>query len=388
MFGPVQVLEGQGAAARVGDVLVDQWNVELGPIFVLCDPELTNLVTRVRDSLERRGYRVDLFTAVAPEPDLAVAESVAAAVRRQPFVAVVGFGGGSTLDMAKVAAVAARNEGSVEAFIGDNRVSGPISTLALVPTTAGSGAEASRNAMVSVKGIKQRISSARIVPSIAVLDPALTTGLPPHVTAAGGMDALSHAVESYLSTSAMSLTDQVAVDAIRGIVANLPKVMKDPGDLLARREMLAAAYFGGLALNAGAVIGHSIAYTIAARTTLGHGATCALALPYALAYNLGAVRRQGRLKRLAEALTGDRDATPLALVEIVYELAATCNLPTSLQAVGIEHTKVPAMAQECLTRFPRPNNPEPLDIAGLTLLYEHMFDGDPLGMMRTPRFAA
>lgn len=388
MFAPAQVVEGVGTAGTVGDVLADQWTIARAPVFFTYDPELEPLAKLVRASLERRDYEVESYTRVKPEPDLVTAQDIARAARRREFAAVVGLGGGSTLDMAKVAAIAAHNDGPVESFIGNDKVSRATAPLVLVPTTAGSGAEASRNAMLSIDGIKQRISSVRIVPSVAILDPTLTLGLPPRVTAASGLDALSHAVESYLSTNATPLTDTVALDAVELVSGNLLDTIAHPRDLAARQRMLEAAYFGGLALNAGAVIGHSIAYTVALRTGLSHGMTTALALPYAVAYNLGAIERRNRLRLLAHALTGDRHACTLSVVEALYGFLTSCGLPSSLKAVGIHHDELPHMVDDCLTHFPRSNNPEPLGREALIALYEHMFEGDPLGMARLPRFAA
>ncbi len=383
LFAPAQVLEGRGTAGTLGQVLADQWAVAAGPVLFAHDPELAHLAPTVRASLESAGYEVKAFTDLRPEPDLATADRIAAAARRRPFAAVVGLGGGSTLDMAKVAAVAAANPGPVEGFIGENRVARPTAMLALVPTTAGSGAEASRNAMLSIDGIKKQIRSVRIVPAIAVLDPELTVGLPPGVTAATGMDALSHAIESYMSTNHSPLTDVAALDAVRLVARHLRTAYARPGDIEARQGMLAAAYFGGLALNAGAVLGHSVAYTVASRTGLAHGVTTALALPYALAYNLGALERDDRLAALARALGVGPDAAAISVVEAAFDLLVRCDLPTSLRAVGIARADLTAMVDECVARFPRPNNPRALAPEPLAALYEHMFEGDPLGLARS-----
>lgn len=383
LFAPVQVLEGAGTAATLGDVLAGQWAIAPGTVFFAYDPALSRLAAPVEASLRQSGYAVEAFADLTPEPDLAVAEAVAAAVRRTPCTAVVGLGGGSTLDMAKVAAIAAHNPGPVEGFIGDGRVAQATATLALIPTTAGSGAEASRNAMVSVRGLKRQIRSVRIVPSIAVLDPELTFDLPAPVTAATGLDALSHAVESYISTGASRLTDVAALTAVARVASGLIDSLTHPRDAQARLLMLEAAYFGGLALNAGAVVGHSVAYTIAARTGLSHGVTTGLALPYAVAYNAGELVRSGRLAALGAALTGDRHPSASAVVERLNDLVLAGGLPASLAALGIAQSALPAMVDECLTRFPRPNNPRPFDREGLFALYEHLFAGDPLGLART-----
>ena len=294
----------------------------------------------------------------------------------------MGLGGGSAMDMAKLAAALATNAGEVGDFMGAVRFERAPLPLVLVPTTAGTGAEATRVSMLSVGGQKAIIVSPQLVPSAAVLDPNLTLSLPPSVTASTGIDALSHALEALMSTNSSPFTDAASLSAVSVIARWLPVAYREPSNLEARRAMLFAAYQAGLSLNAGVVLGHSVAYTVANRARLPHGVTCAVALPYCAAYNARAVKNQ--MERVAACLPqGARVESVNDVVRWLASLNKALGIPASLQEVGVERRDLPAMADECLSRYPRPNNPVPVEREGLLELYDHLFTGDIGGYAAT-----
>ncbi len=379
-LGPARLYFGDGAAAKLHEVLRDcgvNGGVSGGRVLMVADRDVVRLeLSEVpKASLTANGFEVDTFSDVVGEPELTVVQSLIERVRAAPYTAVVGLGGGSAMDMAKLAAALATNAGEVGDFIGAVRFERVPLPLVLLPTTAGTGAEATRVSMLSVGGQKAIIVSPQLVPAAAVLDPNLTLSLPPSVTASTGIDALSHALEALMSKNSTPFTDAAALSAVSVIARWLPVAYQEPSNLEARRAMLFAAYQAGLSLNAGVVLGHSVAYTIANRAGLPHGVTCAVALPYCAAYNARAVN--GQMERVAELLPqGARAENASDVVHWLASLNEALGIPASLQEVGVERRDLPAMVDECLSRYPRPNNPVPVEREGLLELYEHLFAGD------------
>lgn len=251
--------------------------------------------------------------------------------------------------------------------------------LVLVPSTAGTGAEASRNTIVNHDNRKFVIGSARLVPAVAILDPALTVTCPPGVTAASGMDALAHAVETTLSTWANPFTTVNGLAAVRPIARWLRTAHEDGGNLVARRAMLYSAYHAGLSLNAATLLGHSMAYTIATRTNLPHGVTTGMSLPYCVAYDAQGTRDQ------VQALAAEIGVPTGELARWIQRLAKEVGLPRSLREVGFGPKDIPAMVEDCLVKYPRPNNPVPFTRERLTQLYGYFLDGDVDGAVEAMR---
>ena len=336
----------------------------------------TGIVQRVTGHLG--GVRFEVFDEVEAEPRLEVAQAVADRVRSGGYDLVIGVGGGSSMDMAKVAAGFATNEGEARTFVGNNLFSRKPLPSVMVPTTAGTGAELTVTSMVTVKGHKQWINSPLLLPSVALVDPELTMSMPPGVTAATGLDALCHNTEAYLSNLASPITDSAALEGISLIVANLEKAYDSGGDRLARESMSLGALLGGIALQAKMVYGHSIGYTIATRYRLAHGVSCGLPLPYILSNY--AVACAPKLKRLAEAFgvesKGDPEAVGLALAERAKGIAAHLKVPTSLKELGVPEGELGGLADECLAMYPRPNSPLVFDARSMNALYRRMWEGD------------
>jgi alcohol dehydrogenase len=365
-FGTVQTVgtEAKALGATKALVVTDKVMVKTG------------IVQRVTGHLE--GVRFEVFDEVEAEPRLEVAQVVADRVRSGGYDLVIGVGGGSSMDMAKVAAGFATNGGEARAFVGNNLFAKePLSSI-MIPTTAGTGAELTVTSMVTVEGHKQWINSPLLLPSVALVDPELTMSMPPGVTAATGMDALCHNAEAYLSNLASPITDSAALEGIALIVANLEKAFDSGGDRLARESMSLGALMGGIALQAKMVYGHSIGYTIATRYRLAHGVSCGLPLPYILSNY--AVACAPKLKRLAEAFgvesAGEPEAVGPALAEKAKKIAAHLKIPTSLKELGVPEGELAGLAEECLSMYPRPNSPLVFDVKSMSLLYRRMWEGD------------
>jgi len=335
----------------------------------------TGIAKRVTDGL---GVGFDVYDEVEAEPRIEVGQGVADRVRSSAYDLVVGVGGGSSMDMAKVAAGFATNKGPARSFVGNNLFPNRPLPSIMVPTTAGTGAELTVTSMVTVDGHKQWINSALLLPSVAVVDPELTMSMPPGVTAATGMDALCHNTEAYLSGLASPITDSAALEGIGAIVRNLEKAFDFGGDRAAREAMSLGALMGGISLQAKMVYGHSIGYTIATRFKLPHGVSCGLPLPYIISNY--AVACAPKMKRLAEAYgvppAEDPSELGVAVAGRVKEIAAHLKIPATLKELGVAEADLPGLAAECVNMYPRPNSPLVFDEKSMGRLYRKMWEGN------------
>lgn len=356
--GPRRVLAGRGAATELGVELRAAHALPgAGPVVIVVDAAVQELGLADASiaSLGPAGFVVGPALVIAGEPTSEEVERFVAAHDETP-AAVVGIGGGSAMDAAKLVALASVNELDLRRGLSPAEAVLPGPPVVLTPTTAGTGSEATAVAMLWDDGRKRMFSHQELVASAAILDSDLLATLPSAVTASGGLDAVSHAIESVLSEYRSPLTVAAASAAFSALVRWLPEAYED-GSASSRMATLMAAYQAGLALNASVVVGHSMAYAIAARTGLSHGATCAMALPYCLAYCRPAAA--DRLARLAIAagLGGEDDAT--------FRWVAATNdalgIPISLASVGIEAEQLSALAAEVVESYPRPNNPTPVE---------------------------
>lgn len=336
----------------------------------------TGIADRVTSRMGTASY--DMYDEVEPEPKVEVADSVARKVRGGHYDLVVGLGGGSSMDMAKVAAGFATNEGPARKFVGNDQfASRPIPSI-MIPTTAGTGAELTVTSMVTVDGHKQWINSPLLLPSVALVDPELTLTMPQSVTAATGLDALCHNTEAYFSALANPITDSAALEGVALTSSNLQTVYDSGSDRKAREAMSLGALLGGIALQARMVYGHSIGYTTATRFRLAHGVSCGMVLPYIIAnYSIACAPK---MRRLAEAFgIGGQADEPVMLGKAVAEktkaMVAHLRIPTTLKELGVEEEDLGTLAKECLELYPRPNSPLVFDEKSMTHFYRMMWEG-------------
>lgn len=333
------------------------------------------LPTQLKSLLDP-DFSLEVLALPPHEPKEDTLRLVAQIARLSPsFVAVIGVGGGSALDMAKFAALVATNPGDPEAFFRGSPVANPPIPVVAIPSTAGTGAEVSRSVVASLGGRKASVNHPGLVPVAAVLDPTLTVSVPKQVTVWTGLDALSHCIEALLSTRASPLTDAVALQGIRLILRYLPICTEHGGNLEARSQMQVAAYLGGLALAAGMVVGHSIAHTLSNRFGLPHGLACALALPACVAWNASAIPEKVGL--IGEALgLGQGHNTPAKVVQTLQQFISSLGVPTAWREMLPLPDGLDGLAEECVLYYPRPNNPRPLETTSLAKLYEAAYEGN------------
>lgn len=373
-LSPAVTWMGRGSAAALGEGLQAILGVPPGQVLLAVDPAIegSSLLDGVLASLRDAGYTALLLTDFGPELHDDQVDSAARKAREARVGAVVGIGGGSVLDAAKMISLLVTNEGASRDWLGVVEPDRPRSPLVLMPTTIGTGAEVTRISMITIDGEK-RVSSCRsFVPELVVLDPGFVDGLPASVKGSTGMDALAHATESVMSTTSSPITELHAFEAIRIIVADLPAAYD--GDIEATGRVQWAAYLAGLALNAGVVLGHSLAYAINHEKPLPHGTTCAVALPYCIAYNQHLEPRLATA--LARALTQGASEDLKFAAEAVKALAQRVGQPTDLEEAGVPAGTEDAMATRCVEVYPRPTNPEPMDKTRVRNLIDAMRAGD------------
>lgn len=285
------------------------------------------------------------------EPTIEDVDDALATARAARCDAVVAVGGGSVLDLGKALAGLLTNEGALIDYlegVGSGRsFERPAAPLVAVPTTAGTGSEATKNAVISGPGFKKSIRSPLLLPSIALVDPELTYGLPPAVTASCGLDALTQLIEAALSRGASPLTDALALEGIRKAGGALWRAYRQPDERSARAEMALASLLGGVCLaNAGLGAVHGFAAALGAFTPLAHGVACAALLPQVVEANLEASRNtvvqeriHDRFARIAEALVDDRFVGRQQAIDVglafLYDLQRDLEIPR-LASVGLD----------------------------------------------------
>ncbi len=308
---------------------------------------------RIEEALVREGLNVDVFTDVEAEPRLEVAEAIAEAVRRRKYDIVVGVGGGSVLDMAKVAAIAATNFRPMRHYVGVDLVEKAGLPKVLLPTTAGTGSEVTNISVVTLTEdeMKTAIVSSHLFGDVAIVDPSLTYTLPPCLTASTGLDALSHALEAVMSINANPITDSLALQAIRLIFTYLSEAYRS-GNAESRYGMSLSSLISGIALaNAGVCLGHAVAYTFAVSYGVPHGVSCGLVLPYAFRFNASSI--SWKLPQIAEAMRLDAEKLKTeelttAISEAIFKLMGELQAPRRLRDLGIPEGAMSKMADKLL----------------------------------------
>lgn len=297
---------------------------------------------------------VGVFDAVPPNSEVRVVEAAAAAAQPANPDLIVALGGGSVMDTAKAMNMILVLGGNLLDQQGVNLITRPLLPLVAIPTTAGTGSEVSAGAVIkdAAQGLKLEFTSPYLMPDLALLDPEMTRTMPPAVTAATGMDALSHAIEAYLSNFANTFSNALALEAIRLIVRHLPQAVAQGDDLGARSGMAMAACLAGIAMtNAWLGMVHALAHACGGRFDVTHGVANAIFLPFGMRFNQEAVPE--RFLPLAEAL-GVREVG-LSLEEAadraiaaVQELREQVGLPARLRQVGVDPGAIPQLAEDAL----------------------------------------
>lgn len=336
------------------------------------------LTADVMAHLQRADLHAALFADVRPNPVEANLLAGVGAFRAGNHDGVVAMGGGSGLDTGKLIAFMAGQSRPVWDFedIDDwwTRASEDgIAPIVAVPTTAGTGSEVGRAGVLTdpARQTKKIIFHPRLLPGIVICDPELTVNLPPFITAGTGMDALSHCLEAYCAPGYHPMAEGIAVEGIRLVFENLPRVMQAPRDIVARGHMMSAAAMGATAFQKGLGAMHALAHPIGALYDTHHGMTNAVLMPYVLAFNREVIA--GKVERLAAwlGITGGFDG----FVNAVLSLRSAVGIPHTLQHLGIDAGQAARIAAMAVTDPSAAGNPLPLTEASTLDLFHAAFNG-------------
>lgn len=348
-----RIVFGVGALQGIGEEIKRNHGSR---VLVVTDPGIKSagLVEQMEIVLEKENLDYHVFAEVEPDPRIEVVEqSVAVARKFNPDI-VVGFGGGSALDISKVTSIMLTNSGDINSYFGMDLVPNPGLPLILVPTTAGTGSEMTSICVLSdpKNNIKKGIVSEHMFARVALLDPELTVGLPRHVTATTGMDAFVHALESYTGIRSSFLTDTLNLEAIHMIAANLRRAYANGSDIEARTQMLQASAVAGMAFsNTQNGLDHAIALAIGGQFHLPHGLLTAFICPWVMEYNLMAC--PAKFINIAEAFgentegLSEMKGARLA-VEAIKNLLDDFEISYRLGSYGVPYDAIPSLAREAM----------------------------------------
>ncbi|HWR22716.1 MAG TPA: iron-containing alcohol dehydrogenase [Feifaniaceae bacterium] len=330
----------------------------------------------VMESLAASGIGAFVYSDVAPEPHMDNLRDVERLVKEKGIDIVIGLGGGSSMDVGKLAGVVAKSEHDADALMRDGGlITGSLPTI-LMPTTSGTGSEVSPYIVASDNGKKLYIASPHLYADAALVDPLLTATMPPRVTAATGLDALTHGVEGVCGQT-NPFTLAMAAQCVELVFTYLPLAIENGDNLAARYYMSFASVMGMLAYTqGGGLYAHSVSYILTTEKGAPHGLGCALALPYTLAYNkkqiapvldalAPAINRSGRFH------TENAEQT----IACFSELVKLSGLPVTLRELGYTPDDAAGFAQKLMEEYFRPKNPRRMDKAGALALTNNMING-------------
>ncbi|NNB85485.1 iron-containing alcohol dehydrogenase [Corallococcus exiguus] len=331
------------------------------------------LAARVADVLKGAGLECAVFDRVEPNPTERDVFAGLEAYRAHKADGIVALGGGSALDAGKLVQLLTTHEPPLSRYDdakgGDQYVRDDLPPLIAIPTTAGTGSEVGRSGVVTLAdtGRKTVIFSPHLLPKAAVIDPELTLGLPPSVTAATGMDALTHCIEAYVANGFHPLADAVAIDGVMRVGRSLVTAVQEGRDLAARTDMMVAAMEGAMAFQKGLGASHALAHALTPISNVPHGLANAIVLPAVMEFNRAACT--ARLARIATALGDTSNAREEVLaanaIDRVRKLAASVGIPTRLREAGVQEKDLEHIAQKAFQDASHQGNPRTVTEADL-----------------------
>jgi alcohol dehydrogenase class IV len=363
---PARLEVGAGAVAHLAD-----WAAPYRRVFVVAMPPTAGFVSRIPLS-----GRVEVFADLPPEPDLPAVDAALAAARAFRPDLVIGLGGGSVMDVAKLVAVLWDGDRTVADVVGVDKVDGRPSALAQVPTTSGTGSEAGTRALVTnpETSAKMAVESRHMLADIAVLDPELTYSVPSAVTAATGIDALAHCVEAFTNLKAHPLIDDYATRGIALVGSYLARAVADGGDTEARAGMMLASYYGGVCLGpVNTAGGHALAYPLGTRLKLPHGLANAVVFPHVLAFNTAA--RPEKTGVVVRSLGIGGEVTSDVVLTDAMAYCRSLGIEMRLSRHGAKEADLSHWAEEAFAiKRLIDNNPEPLTPDRIVGIYRAALD--------------
>ena len=374
-----RILFGLGAVEKTGP---EAQLLKGKKVLIITDTGViqAGLLQGIEKSLQSAGLPFVIFDGVEPDPRIEVVEKSVEKAKKEGIDLIIGFGGGSSLDIAKVTSIMITNPGKIDSYFGIDLVPNPGVPVILIPTTAGTGSEVTPIAILSdtKEKLKKGIVSAYLFPEVAIVDPKLTIGLPPSVTAFTGMDALTHAIEAYYSINATDLSDLLAVRAMELLSKNIRMAFAHGDNLLARSNVMEGSLLAGIAFaNAGVGAVHAFAYPLGGEFHLAHGLTNTLMLPYVMRYNImGCPSKFAQMaKAFGEKVEGISELVGAEIaVRFVERLSDDLRVPRRLRDVDIPEDAIPRLAEAAMkvTRL-LANNPRKMTLEDAIAIYKFAY---------------
>ena len=334
------------------------------------------LIARPQALLEEAGASVSIIDDTPPEPSVEQVESILAAAQGTAWDLVIGIGGGSAMDVAKIVAVMLNNDVKLRDLLNKAPIPRRGIPTVMVPTTAGTGSEATPNSIILVPEdeLKVGIVSPKLMPDCVILDPQMTLGLPPAITASTGMDALCHAIECYTSKKGNPFSEMIALKAIRLISRSIREAFKNGKNLDARHDMLLGAFYGGMCIATSSTTAvHALAYPLGGKYRIAHGISNAILLPYVMQFN--AVGNEAKFRDIAEAMgidiarLSDAEATQ-AFITALFAFNHDLEIPADLKRWNITEADLETLVEGAakVTRL-LDNNPRPMNKDDIRAVY-------------------
>ena len=377
---PTRVLFGQGAAVRCAS---EAHQLGATRVLLVSDRgvEQAGLLDAIGEALDAAGLPYESALDISSNP--LESEVLGAARVFDDFKAdlVLGVGGGSVLDVAKLVRLAVTHPGPLAQYDdtigGSDKIKGPLPNMVAIPTTAGTGSEVGRSGVVTIQATNRKtvIFSPLLLPEVAILDPVMTQTMPPGMTAATGMDALTHCIEAYASLGDHPMADAIALGGVRLCHRSLRAATDDGNDLRAREDMLKAATMGAVAFQKGLGACHSLAHPLSAEFGMHHGLANAICLPAVLDFNRAAV--PDRIAEVAHQLgvRGDDESTlSFECAGAVRALRGSIGLPSGLRSQGVQEGDLPRLAELAFADPCHELNPRRCTEDDLLALYKASFD--------------
>ncbi|HEV2494038.1 MAG TPA: iron-containing alcohol dehydrogenase [Terriglobia bacterium] len=374
---PTRIIFGPGAIVQAGDVAR---GLGIRRPLIVTDPGIvkSGLLERLSAPLEKSGIAWAMFDRVEGNPTEASVFPGVEVYRGEKCDGVIAIGGGSAIDAGKAIRLKVTHRLPLEDYDdlknGGDQITANLPPMIAVATTAGTGSEVGRSTVITLKatGRKTVIFSPHLMPNVAIEDPELTLGLPAHLTAATGMDAMTHNLEAYLSVGYHPMCDAIALRGVRMVNGHLRTAVHDGKNLEARTEMLAAAMMGAVAFQKGLGTVHSLAHPLSTVAGLHHGLTNGILLPHVMRFNLAVVR--DRLVDLAGALDVDTrrlsaDDAAEAAIAAIEKLNADIGIPQRLGEAGVKAEMIPIMVPKAMEDGCHLLNPRPTTAADMEALY-------------------
>ncbi|TMI74726.1 MAG: iron-containing alcohol dehydrogenase [Bacteroidetes bacterium] len=367
---PTTIRFGAGASGELGDYLLKN---DLRKPLIVSDPNVSQLsfFREIVSSLEKKNISVEVFSDIHKNPvksDVYKGTDVYDNTKRD---SIIGIGGGAALDVARAIVLRVNHRDDLFKYDdlvgGDVYVTNDVPHFIAIPTTAGTGSEVGRSAIISDDETHQKkiLFSPKLLAKIVFADPLLTMELPPFITAATGMDALTHNMEAFLAKMPHPICEGIALEGISLISGSLEKAVNKP-DIESRSKMLVASMMGAIAFQKGLGVVHSLAHPLSSLLDTHHGLANAVNIPYGMEFNIEGF--ENKFKRIARTLELKEETGP-AVVNYLFELNSKINIPHKLKDIGVKNEHIEPLSDLAIADFAHPNNPKPVSREDFRNLY-------------------